>query len=39
MKKIFIIGALCLSLTSLTACSNNNAKTPTESKQEKKKRK
>ncbi|HGH7182778.1 stress protein [Bacillus cereus] len=36
MKKIFIIGALCLSLTSLTACSNNNVKTPTESKQEKK---
>ncbi|MFL1663687.1 YgdI/YgdR family lipoprotein [Bacillus cereus] len=23
MKKILIIGALCLSLTSLTACSNN----------------
>ncbi|MBF7152622.1 hypothetical protein CN286_25040 [Bacillus anthracis] len=36
MKKILIIGALCLSLTSLTACSNNNAKTHTESKQEKK---
>lgn len=36
MKKIFIIGALCLSLTSLTACSNNNVKTPTEPKQGKK---
>ena len=31
-----MIGALCLSLISLTACSNNNGKTPTESKQEKK---
>ncbi len=36
MKKIFIIGALCLSIASLTACSSNNTKTPTESKQEKK---
>ncbi|WP_375296222.1 MULTISPECIES: stress protein [Bacillus] len=36
MKKIFIIGALCLSITSLTAYSSNNTKTPTESKQEKK---
>ncbi|MDA1603908.1 MULTISPECIES: YgdI/YgdR family lipoprotein [Bacillus] len=37
MKKIFIIVALCLSIASLTACSsNNNAKTPIESKQEKK---
>ncbi len=31
-----MIGALCLSLISLVACSNNNGKTPTESKQEKK---
>lgn len=31
-----MIGALCLSLISLAACSNNNGKTPTESKQEKK---
>ncbi|PEA21683.1 stress protein [Bacillus cereus] len=37
MKKTLIIGALCISLASLTACGgNNNAKTPTKSKQEKK---
>ncbi|MED0905844.1 stress protein [Bacillus cereus] len=36
MKKTLITGALCISLASLTACGgNNNAKTPTESKQEK----
>nr|WP_255289880.1 stress protein [Bacillus cereus] len=33
---MFIVGALCLSIASLTACRSNNTKTPTESKQEKK---
>ncbi|GAB6432400.1 hypothetical protein bcgnr5390_04390 [Bacillus luti] len=39
MKKTLIISALCLSLASLTACGSNNANSPTESKQEKRKRK
>lgn len=39
MKKALIIGALCLSLTSLTACSSGGEKSSTEPKQEAKKEK
>ncbi|SFD50378.1 hypothetical protein SAMN04488168_14611 [Bacillus sp. 491mf] len=39
MKKTLIIGALCLSLASLTACGNTNEKSSTEPKQEAKKAK
>lgn len=39
MKKTLIIGALCLSLASLTACSSGGEKSSTEPKQEAKKEK
>ncbi|KFN03591.1 stress protein [Bacillus clarus] len=39
MKKTLIVGALCLSLASLTACSSGGEKSSAESKQEAKKEK
>lgn len=39
MKKILVVGALCLSLASLTACSNGGEKLSAEPKQEAKKEK